>query len=210
MGHGHTPGSWNGPGSPVLVDDGTSARAEAPPPGAVGLQAKGGGAKQATPASVAERVAAYARQRLTQSVGNGQCFTLVDRALAGAHALSAADYGEITPDADYTWGSPVALSDLRPGDLIQFRDYAFTRTIVTDNASGTSTSESEGERPHHTAIVERIGASGAVTVLEQNAPVGSPVSRNTLYFSSGTTTSGDATTTVRVSGTWWFYRAQPR
>jgi hypothetical protein len=194
----------------VLIDDGTSPRAEAPAPGAIGLQAKGGSPKPATPVSIAERVTAFARQRLTQSVGNGQCFTLADRALAAAGAMSAADFGEISPDADYVWGSPVSLADLRPGDLVQFRDYAFTRTVVTDNASGTSTAETGGDRPHHTAIVEQVGAGGAVTVLEQNAPVGSPVSRNTLYFAASTTTSGDTTTTVQVSGTWWFYRAQAR
>ena len=81
MGHGHTPGSWNGPGSPVLIDDGTSARTEAPPPGAIGLQATGDGARQAAPPSLSDRITAFARRRLTQSEGNGQCFTLVDRAL---------------------------------------------------------------------------------------------------------------------------------
>ena len=210
MGNGHAPGSWNGPGSPVLVDAGSSARTEAPPPGAVGLQAKGGGPKQATPASIADRIAAFARLRLSQRVGNGQCFTLVDRALASAGAQSADDFGEITPDADYVWGTAVTLSDLRPGDVIQFRGYEFTKTDVTENTRGTSTSEVAGDRPHHTAIVERVGANGVVTVLEQNAPDGSPVSRNTLYFTAGATTSGDITTTVRVSGVWWFYRAQPK
>jgi hypothetical protein len=210
MGHGLTPGAWNGPGSPVLIDDGTLARVEAPAPGAIGLQAKGGGPKQAAPPSLAERITGFARQRLSQSVGNGQCFALADRALAAAGAKSAADFGEVSPDADYVWGSAVSLSDLRPGDLVQFRDYAFTRTVVTDNASGTSTAETGGDRPHHTAIVERVGSDGSVTVLEQNAPDGSPVTRNTLYFAASTTTNGETTTTVRVSGTWWFYRAQAR
>jgi hypothetical protein len=210
MGHGHTPGSWNGPGTPVLIDDGTSARIDAPPPGSIGLQATGDGARQAAPPSLADRITAFARRRLTQSEGNGQCFTLVDRALRHAGARSAADFGEVTPDADYVWGNATSLSDLRPGDVIQFRGYTFTRTVVTDNASGASTTEVAGDRPHHTAIVERVGAGGAVTVLEQNAPEGSPVSRNTLYFVAGTTTSGDTTTTVTVSGTWQFYRAEAK
>ena len=210
MGHGHTPGSWNGSGSPLLIDDGTSARTEVTPPGAIGLQATGGGARQAAPPNVADRITAFARRRLTQAEGNGQCFTLVDRALRHAGAKSAADFGEVTPDADYVWGSAASLSDLRSGDVIQFRDYAFTRTVVTENASGTATTETAGDRPHHTAIVEGVGAGGAVTVLEQNAPVGSPVSRHTLYFVAGTTTSGDTTTTVTVSGSWQFYRAEAR
>lgn len=210
MGHGQTPGSWNGSGSPARIDDGTSARTVAPPPGAIGLQAAGGGARQAAPANLADRITAFARRRVTQAEGNGQCFTLVDRALRHAGAKSAHDFGEITPDADYVWGNATSLTDLRAGDIIQFRDYVFTRTVVTNNASGTSTVETAGDRPHHSAVVDRVGADGAVTVLEQNAPVGSPVSRNTLYFVAGTSSLGDTTTTVTVSGSWQFYRAEAK
>jgi hypothetical protein len=53
-----------------------------------------------------------------------------------------------------------------------------------------------------------VDGNGAVTVLEQNAPEGSAVSRNTLYFTAGTTTSGHQTTTITVRGTFWFYRPQ--
>jgi hypothetical protein len=49
-----------------------------------------------------------------------------------------------------------------------------------------------------------------VTVLEQTAPDGSPVTRSQLYFLSGTTTSGDRTTTIKVQGTFWFYRPEAR
>jgi len=208
MGHGHPPGSWNGPGSPVAVDDGTSARTEAPAPGAVGLN--GGSRPPAAGGSMAERIVAFARGRLAAKVGDGQCFTLTDRAVRGAGAKSAADFGEITPDANYTWGQTVSLSDLQPGDIIQFRDYDFTRTVVTDNASGTSTSETGGDRPHHTAIVERVGANGSLTVLEQNVPRRSPVLRSQLFFTNSTTRSGGTTTTIRVQGTFWFYRPQAR
>jgi hypothetical protein len=208
MGHGRPPGSWNGPDGLVAIDDGTSARTEAPPPGAIGL--KGGNAKQATSASMADRIVSFAAQRRSQSVGGGQCFDLVDRAVRSADAKSAAEYGEISPDADYVWGTPVSLADLRPGDIIQFRNYEFTRTVVTETSSETRTDETAGDRPHHTAIVERVGSGGEVTVLEQNAPEGSPVTRATLYFTAGTTRSGNRTITISVSGTWWLYRPQPR
>ncbi len=59
-------------------------------------------------------------------------------------------------------------------------------------------------------IVETVDGNGAVTVLEQNAPVGSAVRRIQLFFTNATTTSGHRTTTVRVQGTFWFYRPQPR
>jgi len=125
-------------------------------------------------------------------------------------AQSAADYGTVTPDADYTWGTPVSLTDLQPGDVIQFRDYTFHSVAVTDTGSATVTDELDGERPHHTAIVASVDGNGAVTVLEQNAPEGSAVSRNRLYFTSGTTTSGHTTTTITVRGTFWFFRPQAR
>ena len=118
------------------IDDGTSARIGSPTPAPIGLDAKNGTAKQSAP-SMADQIVSYARRRLTTRVGNGQCFTLVDGALRGAHAQSAADYGTVTPDADYTWGTPVSLTDLQPGDVIQFRDYTFHKVVVTESDSAT-------------------------------------------------------------------------
>jgi hypothetical protein len=58
--------------------------------------------------------------------------------------------------------------------------------------------------------VERVEGSGAITVLEQNSPVGSPVVRSQLFFLNTTGTSGRRTTTITVKGTFWFYRPQAR
>ena len=71
----------------------------------------------------------------------------------------------------------MSLTDLQPGDVIQFRDYTFHRVVVTETDSSTVTDELDGDRPHHTAIVQSVDGNGAVTVLEQNAPDGSAVSR---------------------------------
>ena len=68
-----------------------------------------------------------------------ECFRLVDRALAGAGAKSAADFGTVAPDIDYVWGTPVSLADVRPGDIVQFRDYRFDREVVTKKAGETVT-----------------------------------------------------------------------
>ena len=87
-------------------------------------------------------------------------------------------------DADYIWGASVALADLRPGDVIQFRDYTYERVTVTDDDSGTTTEEHAEDRPHHTAIVQSVDGGGAVTVWEQNAPEGSAVRRTQLFFTS--------------------------
>ncbi len=206
MGHGMSPGS-TGLDTTDTVDDGTTAITTSPPPGAIGLDAKSGGSKQ-TRASIADLIVGYARRNRGSRVGNGQCFTLVDRALRGADAKTASDFGTISADADYVWGTSVTLADLRPGDVIQFRDYTYERVDVTTDSSGTTTDERAEDRPHHTAIVETVDGNGAVTVLEQNAPEGSAVRRSQLYFSNSSTTHGNRTTRITVGGTFWFYRPE--
>ena len=188
MGNGHPP-------TPI----------DSPTPGPIGLDARSGTPKQ-TQTSMADQIVAYPRSRYGERVGDGQCFALAGRALRNAGARSAADFGRITDDADYVWGTSIALADLRPGDIVQFRDYQYSWRI--DRTDG-SFQEDAGGRPHHTAVVERVDGNGALTVLEQNVE-GSPVRRTQLFFISGTSTSGNATTTVTVSGTFWFYRPQAR
>jgi len=192
------------------IDDGTLPRIDVPPPGPIGLDARTG-----TPArahvNIGERVVRYPRQRMGQRVGDGECFSLADGALRNAGARTAEDYGTVAPDLDYVWGSSVSLADLQPGDVVQFRDYRFDREVETRNADGSFTTTSDvQERPHHTAIVERVDGGGAVTVLEQNSPDGSPVTRSQLFFSGGTRRSGNRTTTITVQGRFWFYRPQAR
>jgi hypothetical protein len=144
-------------------------------------------------------------------VGDGQCFALADRALTSAGAKSASDFGTITRDADYVWGTSVALSDVQAGDVIQFRDYSFDRESTTENSDGSTDTRTETQgRPHHTAVVEHVGGNGEITVLEQNAPDGSPVRRSHLFFRTTTFTEGRTTTTITVHGTFWFYRPQAK
>lgn len=209
MGQGRVPGTLNPEALSVDLDDGTLARASTPPPGPV-PSAKGGHSKDGPTESLGDRVISYARQRLGQRVGDGQCFALVDNALRGAGARSAADYGEVSADADYVWGSSVALAGLQAGDLVQFRDYDYTVTRVTTTDTAVDTEEEGGDRPHHSAIVETVHGDGTVTVLEQNAPDGSPVTRTRLYFRSGTRQEGNTAITITVNGTFRFYRPQPR
>ncbi len=159
------------------------------------------------------QIVAWAEARRNQHVPNGQCFALVDQALRAAGARSAADYGRITGDADYVWGSPTDLEDLQPGDVIQFRNYRCTRVWATEELEGTRPDGEPGteERLHHTAIVQQVSSDGGVWVLEQNSPVGAPVSETKLYFVSATLTSGRDITTIDFEAEQiWYYRPQPR
>jgi hypothetical protein len=187
--------------------------------------------------SLGQRVHTWATNHLAQQVGNGECFALADQALRASGARSAADYGEVTADADYVWGSAVQLADVQPGDVLQFRDYEVTIEVTvtrTKTFLDGSTEESEDTttetytRPHHTAIVSAKLSGGQLRVLEQNAPPrGSTtpqrvVRRNELHTtgSSSTQTSVrqesdgtvriETTTTITVTGTIWAYRPQPR
>ena len=58
----------------------------------------------------------------------------------------------------------MALTELRPGDVIQFRDYRYDREIVTETSREITTREDSQMRPHHTAIVQSVDGNGAVTV----------------------------------------------
>jgi hypothetical protein len=207
MGGSLPPGPRTGLHDAGAIDDGTLARIGSPSPGAVG--AKGSTSKTAGE-SLAEAIVSYAVHRLGHPVGDGQCFALADLALRDASARSAADYGPVVPDGDYVWGTEVTLASLRRGDIVQFRDYTCQTVVVTESVEGTRTDERLEGRLHHTAIVEEVGADGAVTVLEQNNPAGAPVVRTTLFFRSGQSGSDGRTTTVTVGGTLWFFRPQPQ
>jgi hypothetical protein len=195
---------------PLGLDQGTLPRTELPPPGPIGLDSRSGAPARAH-VNLGGRVVRFPRQRMGQRVGDGECFALADGALRNAGARTAEDFGTVIPDADYVWGSSVSLADVQPGDIVQFRDYRYDREVETRNADGSIVTNTDfQERPHHTAIVERVDGNGAITVLEQNSPSSSPVVRRQLFFSNGTRTSGTRTTTITVQGTFWFYRPQSR
>ena len=205
MPFGNPPGPIGAAKSVFNIDDGTLVLTQSPIPGSVGLQAKEGGAK-AAPVALGDTVAGFARGRTGQRVGAGECFDLADQALRSAGAKSAADFGQVVPNADYQWGAHVNLAELRPGDIIQFSGYRYDRKIETDTAMDSDFQE----RPHHTAIVDHVDGNGAVTVLEQNAPEGSGVHGSQLFFAASSTDSGGRKITITVHGQFWFYRPQAR
>src|SRR3954451_16071405 len=103
MGHGTAPAGVD-LDSAAPIDDGTSARTGSPTPDPIGLDARNNGGTAAAP-TIADDVLRYARPKRGSRVGKGQRFPLVDTALRGAKAKTAADYGTVTHDADYTWGT---------------------------------------------------------------------------------------------------------
>ena len=209
MGGGSMPGPRTGLQDAGAIHDGTLARTGSPTPGTVGIGARGGGSTAAAD-TIADSVVGYAAHRLGHHVPDGQCFALADRALRHAGAKSAADFGPVVPDDDYVWGTEIALTSLRRGDIVQFRDYTCQAVTVAERADGTATDERLEGRSHHTAIVEQVGADGAATVLEQNSPPGAPVVRSTLFFMSGQIQTEGRTVIATVRGTLWFYRPQPQ
>ncbi len=203
---GNPPGPIGITADGIKTDNGTLARVKTSGPGPTGLSAKSGG-ENPTPDTLRALVVAFARQKLGDWVGNGECFDLADLALRDAGAKSAADFGQVTPTANYRWGTTINLSQLRAGDIIQFRNYRFDRNIT--EADGRWAEDFQ-ERLHHTAVVDSVDGGGAVTVLEQNVPPGAEVTQCQLFFSNSQSDSNGTQTNITVHGQFWFYRPQPR
>ncbi|GAB3509984.1 hypothetical protein GCM10027341_47750 [Spirosoma knui] len=150
---------------------------------------------------LAQSILNFARGRRGNQVGDGECWTLAETALRNAGAQTSRDImgsDNIVDDADYIWGDEVLATNVRPGDIIQFRNYRY------DLSSDTSSSWQE--RPHHTAIVDSVGTGGVVTVLESNVNGSRRVQRNQLYLRDGNV-GGQS---VTVTGRFWVYRPRPR
>ena len=162
----------------------------------------------------AQKILNYISGKQGKRDGDGECFTLADKALKDAGAKSAADYGPLGKDVDYIWGNEVGVDGAQPGDIIQFRSYGYVKKDVYDNDKGSGETEASEKRPHHTAIVKSVGADGLITVWEQNVPPGTgPVHSFDLYFKSYEKFTDDKKkngTTVTVTGTVKFYRPQAK
>jgi hypothetical protein len=111
------------------------------------------------------KVVAYAQGKLGQQDGNGECWTLVDDALKAAGA-------DTSGDASYVFGTAMNLSDLIPGDILQFEGVTFKHTN-SDGSWYTS------DYPHHTAIVESVNGK-TITILNQNVNGDRHVQRSTI------------------------------
>jgi hypothetical protein len=161
-----------------------------------------------------QKVEAFSRHKAGHHAINGhdgyECTSLVEAALDFAHAKSFGDFKQ--PDSeDYIWGSPIDdLDDLKPGDILQFRDY--TSNIRTDSDDGSWRTNTLG-RDHHSAIVTKIIHKGvAVEVLEQNVdPDHRKIFTNTIYLKNTIFHANKSSVThVTVDGKIWAYRPQAK
>ena len=112
--------------------------------------------------SLNEQVVEYARSKLGEKVGDGECSTLAAEALKRAGAKRRrGEHG--------SWGEELkSMLEARPGDIIQFDGVAFVHTRFLDDGAKRTEMISF---PHHTAIVSRVrkrGTKPILVILHQN------------------------------------------
>ena len=210
---------------PRPLHRGTLSHSRLSPPGPVGIaqpqSGQSGATSAAPPPAFGQRVLDFARQHVSQRVGDGECFALADEALRNASAGSASDFGRVGAHTDYHWSSRrVSAADAQPGDIVQFRRYVITTVTRTVNADGSSREFTETETrgaPNHTAVVVSNDGHGNLTILEQNVDIGGTtgqaqktVRQNRIATSAGSHQSGTTTVTVRISGRLVVYRPTAR
>lgn len=90
----------------------------------------------------------FAADNIGRKIGRGECWDLADQALRAAGAA---------PPKGYTFGTPVPLDEIQPGDILQFTAARFDEpgywTIMG--------------MPNHTAVVHAVGDT-RVFILQQN------------------------------------------
>ncbi len=154
------------------------------------------------------KVLEFAKSKLGEQVGDGECWTLANDAVVAAGGKSSPGYRDAPAEGDYVWGelvygvsatggkatedAPAAKLAVAPGDVVQFRDARF----AGPRPGGGSYSMTA---PHHTAVVARVSPDGkTLGVLHQNW--------------SGKRVVGEATLALRDLKDGWVkvYRPQPR
>jgi hypothetical protein len=121
------------------------------------------------------RIVQFCRENEGKQVGAGNCYALAAKALNAAGARPRVLNADYPAKEDYVWGQLVFYQettraglkregngkDIRPGDVIQFRDTKFEGRRPGGKGKYTQTA------PHHTAIVYAVGNDGKVVKTYQ-------------------------------------------
>jgi len=164
--------------------------------------------KTAEALPVNDKVLDFAKKKLGEQVGNGECWTLANDAVLAAGGQSSPSYTDSPATGDYVWGQLVygvsakggkltedataAKKAVAPGDVVQFRDTKFSGPRA---GGGTYSMSAE----HHTAVVAAVAPDGKTfQILHQNW--------------NGKKTVAEATLATRDLKEGWVkvYRPQPR
>lgn len=118
----------------------------------------------------------YAQSKIDDRVERGECWDLAEKALKSA--------GGSRPDPSklYVWSNTVvSIQNNRPGDIVQFKTFRSDINKEYDDGSTWTGYDTMGG-PHHTAIVKENHGNGKITIIEQNRPVGSATTENTVFL----------------------------
>ncbi len=130
-------------------------------------------------ADVNSQVLSFAKAKLGDKVGDGECATLAIEAVKAAGGKRFSTLGPSGNSDDYVWGKKVTvldssvgrMSSIQPGDIIQFRDVSFRQETRTTKNGQSNTSSKTFSYRHHTAIVVSVKGE-FITVLHQNVGSG--------------------------------------
>src|SRR3954447_26612574 len=115
-----------------------------------------------------QKVLQFARARMGQQVGNGECWTLAADALKAAGARRPGTGGV----GVYNFGKQISRKALQPGDIIQFENVRFEHR-------GPNGARSWNEFPHHTAVVASVRGN-RIGLIQQNVNGNRTVQTGTL------------------------------
>jgi hypothetical protein len=164
-----------------------------------------------------KKVLQYVKARDKKQIGSGECFDLADEALRNSGAKTAADFGRVTKDADYIWGTEIKnLTRVQPGDVLQFRDHKATvttsRSVKLAFPDGSwleyeTFNTRTFKRGHHTAVAASSARDGKITVFEQHVMRGKKIvdkraGLGIVYMSSKDHEPKESTERIKIDQAW--------
>ena len=136
--------------------------------------------------SEGQRIVSFVLGHIGSAIDRGECWDVAERGILSISARRP------RTASLYEWGSVITVSQLQPGDVLQFSNF-----VMRVTQRDTSWAEQSLGSPRHTAIVQTVYGGGKVTILHQNYdPPGRVVSSlANIYLSAGTHSSGAVITT---------------